>query len=141
MKNKTLMITIMILMALASSVPFWLDAISTSENNNLLYSAVFFGLTGIAYICSYGFLIAEVKKINDKIWLPLLIITTTGGYILAAKFTGAFARTEYKITAIFAEPIMWMLIATLIGHLFLFYYKRNKNNRTKHSIREYRPKR
>lgn len=126
MKNKTLMVIIIILMALASSLPFWLDAISTSENNNFLYNAVFFGLTGIAYICSYGFLIVEVKKINDKIWLPLLIITTAGGFILATRFTGAFARTENKIIGIFAEPIIWLLIATLIGHLVLFFYKRNK---------------
>lgn len=126
MKNKTLMVTIILLMALASSLPFWLDAISTSENYDSLYNAVFYGLTAIAFICSAGFLITEVKKINDKVWLLLLIIIPISSVFFGNIFGGAFVRMENRVAGILSEPIIWFLIATLIGHLILFFYRRNK---------------
>lgn len=120
------MVIVIILMAIIPSLPFWIDANSSSENNNFLYTAIFFWITGIAYLFSFGFLVAEAQKINDKAWIPLTIIMVACGYILNRNFGGVSARIENKVTGIFSEPIMWLLIASLIGHLFLFIYKRNK---------------
>ncbi len=127
MKNKRLVVTILIiiLMALLSSVPFWLDAIHTSEDNNALYGAIFYGLSGIAFLCSFAYLAFELKKINNKTWM-LLVILPISTILLSRISGGAFIRAENKVIGTFGEPIMWLLIATLIGHLVLFIYKRNK---------------
>lgn len=126
-KNKRLMVTILIiiLMALASSVPFWLDAIHTSKDNNALYGAIFYGLTGIAFLCSFAYLAFELKKINNKSWM-LLIFLPMSIYWLSKISGGGFIESKNKMLGAFGEPIMWLLIATLIGHLVLFIYKRNK---------------
>lgn len=126
MKNKTLAVIFIVLMALAASVPFWLEAIQQSENNDFLYTAIIFWLTGIACVCSGVSLITELKKIDDKVWLLPLIIIPIGGFFLSRSFGGASVKIESKLAGIFSEPIMWILIATLIGHLVLFFYKQNK---------------
>jgi hypothetical protein len=126
MKNKTLMITIMILMSLLSGLPYWLDVIYGSETNNFLYNRFYFFLTGIAFLFSFYFLISEVEKINKEFWLMLLIIIPISVIVLTIKFGGAFPETENKLLRILSEPIAWVLIATLIGNLVLFFYKRNK---------------
>lgn len=127
MKNKRLMVTILIiiLMALVSSVPFWLDAIHTSNDNNALYGAIFYGLTGIAFLCSFAYLALELNKINNKTWMLLLLLPMSL-YWLGKISGGGFMGAKNKMFGAFSEPIMWMLIATLIGHLVLFIYKRNK---------------
>ncbi len=112
-------------MALLSSVPFWLDAIHTSKGNNVLYSAIFYGLTGIAFVCSFGFLAFKLKKRNEKTWLLLLIIPM-GGILLGRISSNGFMEAQNKVIGAFSDAMMWMLIATLIGHLVLFIYKRNK---------------
>lgn len=95
MKNRTLAVILIILMALASSVPYWLDAIYQSENNGFLYTAVIFWLTAIACVCSTVFLFIGVKKVSDKVWLLLFLAVTIGGFFLAR--TSVAHLSESKI--------------------------------------------
>lgn len=113
-------------MALISSVPYWIDAIYNSNDNSFLYTALLFWIILAAFICSAVFLIIEVKKINEKLWLMLLITIPISVVFLSRNFDSGSARIENKLAGIFSEPIMWLLIATLIGHLVVFIYKRNK---------------
>lgn len=126
MKNKTLTIIVILMMALLTSLPYWLDAVYNDDNGGFLYTAIFFWAVLAAFICSAVFLIIKVKKISEKVWLMLLITLPLIGVFVSRNFDSGTFRIENKLAGIFSEPIMWMLIATLIGHFILFIYKRNK---------------
>lgn len=128
MNSKTLKIILsfIILVLLIINLSYWADAVYNTDNNDFLYNVVFFWLTGIAFLCSFYFLVVDVKKINNKASMTLIVIILVGGFILNKNFGGTSTKIENKVIGIFSEPIMWLLIATLIGHLVLFIYKRNK---------------
>lgn len=94
-------------------------------NNDFLYGSLLFGLIGMAFLYSWYFLFLKMRKINNKIVKPLVIILVILGTILNFKYGGTSVRIENIWIGIFSEPIMWLLIASLIGHLILFIYKRN----------------
>lgn len=126
MKNKTLTIILIVLMALAASVPYWKDAFYQSENNDFPYTAIIFWSALIAFVCSGAFLLIRVKRISDKVWMLLLAVIPLSGIFLSRNFGGASGKIENKLVGIFSEPVMWLLIATLVGHLVLSAYNRNK---------------
>jgi len=125
MKNKLLIITFFAVVLLVNTLLFLFVGIDREDSSDILHKTLFFWLTGAAYLFSCYFLFSEIRKINDKILQPLVIITVAITVVLHFRYGGAFARSGY-LTDLFKEPLLWMFAATLIGNIVLFVYKRNK---------------
>lgn len=124
MKNKLLIITFFAIVVLVNALLFLSAGGNREGGNDFLYKTLFFWLTGAAFLFSCAFLFSGIRKINDKILLPfVIIIAATAGVFLNFKYGGSFSENWLGL---FREPLLWMLIATLIGHLVLLFYKRNK---------------
>lgn len=68
----------------------------------------------------------ELKKINDKIWKPLAILTIISGFLLINAYGSRTSLSQDGVLSLFKHPVMWMLIASSIGYFVLFFYNRDK---------------
>jgi uncharacterized membrane protein YeaQ/YmgE (transglycosylase-associated protein family) len=82
-------------------------------------------LVGLAYIFSFLLLINELKSENN-VWRGLVIFAGISFFFFNSKYGGASSVFYNGILSLFREPITWMLIGTLFGHLALLIYKRSK---------------
>jgi hypothetical protein len=127
MNSKTIKIILgcVVLILLIINLSYWVEAINGADNSDFLRKSILFWATGITFLCSFYFLVTEAKKLNNKVFKFLVVAIIAGGLILNRYFGGASVEIESKLIGVFSEPIMWLLIATLIGHFVLFIYKRN----------------
>lgn len=124
--NKILLSVFTVLLFAAINLPYWLDVSDYQGNYNFTYKMIFFSLIGFLWILALYYFISELKKINGKIWKPVLIAFLAIGFLINYRYGGLFFISGDKIPSFIGQPIMWMLIATLVGNVVLFIYKRNK---------------
>jgi hypothetical protein len=120
-----LIIIFFAILILVNALLFLSVGIDKKGYDNILPKTLFFWLTGVALLFSCYFLFSKIREINNKIVPPLVTFIVISEVILNFKYGGAFIKAG-DFLSLFSEPIMWLLIATLIGHLILFIYKRNK---------------
>lgn len=123
--NKVLMSIFVVLLLLAVNLPFWLDVSDYQGNNNFVYRMLFSLFLGGFWILVFSYFINELKKANDKIWKPLVLLVLAIGYFLHYSF-GLFSVSENGALSLFRQPIMWLLIGTTIGYLIVFTYNQKK---------------
>ncbi len=104
-----------------------LYVVSSTKQGEFPYSMALFILVGIATLSSFTWLAVRIKKLDSKFGLPILVIILVSVYFLNKWFGGASVGIENMWIGVFYEPLMWLLIITLIGHLILSVY--NRNNR------------
>ncbi len=124
MKNKIVLLIVFSVLLLSNGLWF-IDSIPSKENSFWL-DFFSFCFIGIAFIFTFYFFNNELKKISDKIWKPLAILTIICGSLLINGYGSRTSVSEDGVLGLFKHPVTWMLMASAVGYLVLFFYNRNK---------------
>ncbi len=125
MKNKIVLLIVFSILLLSNGLSF-IDSAQPSGEDPVWLDFFVFWLTGVAFMFMFYFFIDYLKRTNDKVWKPLGFLMIMIGFFLHLNYSDRFSVSEDGVVSLFKQPIMWMLIASVIGYLAVFIYRRNK---------------
>ena len=123
--NKVFKVLISISLFIGVSIPYWLGA-----SEGFVYKMLFFMLVLGFWMLAFLYLIDELKKINDTIWRPILVLVIFSSFFLIRLYPG-LTTSEDGTLSLFQPSMIWMLVGTVIAYLVVRIYNRNKLQSTK----------
>jgi len=127
MNKKVLMSMFFVLIFAAVGLPFWLDVPDYEGKDSFIYQMFLFCLLGGFWILAFSYFVTELKKINDKVWKPIVVLVLAIGFVLNNKYGGLLSVSGDGVSSLFSQPIIWLLAGTIIGYLVLLIYNRSKH--------------
>lgn len=91
-------------------------------------------LIGLLYIYSFSTLIDFTDEVRENSWRLLGVFSMLISTLLNYKYGGIYSITKDGLFSLFKEPIVWMLLTTLIAHLILLIYRKSKSQLNKKII-------
>ena len=118
--NNVVKVLIIISLFIGVSIPFSLQA-----SEGFVYKMLFFMLLSGFWGLAVLYFIDELKKINDMIWRPLLVLVIFTWIFLIRLYPG-LSTSEDGTLSLFQPSIIWMLVGTVIAYLVARIYNRNR---------------